>query len=87
VNSAANDLQSVGLRVLVLAGGSRYAGVMRYPDGGGLNAAEMIESGTTGLEVARRLRVSRMSANQWRQALATGGRPPGVEGRGGRSAS
>ena len=71
----------------MLAGGSRYAGVMRYPDGGGLTAAErarreqvrlaaaeMIESGASDLEVARRLRVSRMSANRWRRALAAGGR-------------
>ena len=66
----------------------RYAGVMRYPDGGGLDAAErarrervrlaaaeMIEAGASDREVARRFRVSRMSANRWRRALATGGRP------------
>jgi transposase len=60
---------------------------MRYPDGGGLTAeqrarrekvrleaAEMIEAGASDLEVARRLRVSRMSANRWRRALAAGGR-------------
>jgi transposase len=60
---------------------------MRYPDGGGLtaaerarreqvrlSAAEMIEAGATDVEVARRLRVSRMSANRWRRALADGGR-------------
>jgi transposase len=60
---------------------------MRYPDGGGLSAAdrarrekvrleaaEMIESGASDREVARRLRVSRMSANRWRRALAAGGR-------------
>jgi transposase len=64
-----------------------YAGVMRYPDGGGLTAeqrarrekvrleaAEMIEAGATDPEVARRFRVSRMSANRWRRALAAGGR-------------
>jgi transposase len=64
-----------------------YAGVMRYPDGGGLTAAdrarrekvrlaaaEMIEAGTSDGEVARRLRVSRMSADRWRRALAAGGR-------------
>src|SRR5712672_3308076 len=39
----------------------RYAGGMRYSDGGGLTAAE-------------RFRVSRMSANRWRRALAAGGR-------------
>src|SRR5487761_1740550 len=42
----------------------RYAGVMRYPDGGGLTAEER----------ARRFRVTRMSANRWRRALAAGGR-------------
>jgi transposase len=65
----------------------RYAGVMRYSDGGGLTAeqrarrektrleaADMIEAGATDREVARRLRVSRMSANRWRRALAAGGR-------------
>jgi transposase len=64
-----------------------YAGVMRYSDGGGLTAAErarrekvrleaadMIEGGAGDAEVARRLRVSRMSANRWRRALAAGGR-------------
>jgi putative transposase len=61
---------------------------MRYPDGGGLDAAErarreqvrlaaaeLIEAGASDREVARRLRVSRMSANRWRRALAAGGRP------------
>src|SRR6266516_7996657 len=65
----------------------RYAGRMRYPDGGGLTAAErarreqvrsaaadLIEAGASDLEVARRFRVSRMSANRWRRALAAGGR-------------
>ena len=60
---------------------------MRYPDGGGLTAeqrarrekvrlaaAEMFEAGATDPEVARRFRVSRMSANRWRRALAAGGR-------------
>ena len=60
---------------------------MRYPDGGGLTAAdrarrervrlkaaEIIEAGTSDVEVARRLRVNRMSANRWRRALAAGGR-------------
>jgi transposase len=64
-----------------------YAGVMRYPDGGGLTAAErerrervrleaadLIEAGVGDREVARRLRVSRMSANRWRRALEAGGR-------------
>ncbi len=65
----------------------RYAGVMRYPDGGGLTAeerarrervrlaaAELIEAGASDREVARRFRVTRMSVNRWRRALATGGR-------------
>jgi hypothetical protein len=65
----------------------RYAGVMRYPDGGGLTAADrarrekvqleaagMIEAGASDTEVARRLWVSRMSANRWRRTLAAGGR-------------
>jgi transposase len=60
---------------------------MRYPDGGGLDAgerarrdqvrlaaAELIETGASDREVARHFRVSRMSANRWRRALAAGGR-------------
>jgi transposase len=60
---------------------------MRYPDGGGLTAAErarrervrleaagLIEAGDGDREIARRLRVSRMSVNRWRRALASGGR-------------
>jgi transposase len=60
---------------------------MRYPDGGGLTvvdrarreqvrlaAADLIEAGASDREVARRFRVSRMSANRWRRALAGGGR-------------
>ena len=60
---------------------------MRYPDGGGLDAAErarrekvrlaaaeMIEAGASDREVGRHFRVSRMSANRWRRALAAGGR-------------
>jgi hypothetical protein len=60
---------------------------MRYPDGGGLTAAErarrervrleaaeLIEAGASDLEVARWFRVSQMSANRWRRALAAGGR-------------
>jgi transposase len=59
---------------------------MRYPDGGGLTAAErarreqvrlaaaeLIEAGAGDPEVARRFRVSRMPANRWRRALATKG--------------
>jgi putative transposase len=61
---------------------------MRYPDGGGLTAqerarreqvrlaaAELMEAGASDREVAKRFRVSRMSANRWRRALAAGGRP------------
>ncbi|WP_425576957.1 IS630 family transposase [Streptomyces kunmingensis] len=60
---------------------------MRYPDGGGLTAeerarreqirfeaADLIEAGVSDAEVARRFRVTRMSANRWRRALASGGR-------------
>ena len=60
---------------------------MRYPDSGGLTAAErarrervrleaaeLIEAGASDREVAQRFRVSRMSANRWRRALASGGR-------------
>ena len=56
---------------------------MRYPDGGGLDAAErarrekvrlaaaeMIEAGVSDREIAKHFRVSRMSANRWRRALA-----------------
>ena len=57
----------------------RYAGVVGYPAGGGLTAAgrtrreqvrlaaaDMIEDGASDREVAKRFRVSRMSANRWR---------------------
>jgi transposase len=70
-----------------MAAGSRYADVMRYPDGGGLTAAErtrrkrarlevveLIDAAAGDREVARRFRVPRMSANRWRRALASGGR-------------
>ena len=65
----------------------RYAGGMRYGEGGGLTAAErarreqvrlaaadQIESGASDREVAKQFRVSRMSVNRWRRALAAGGR-------------
>jgi transposase len=39
-----------------------------------LSAADLIEAGASDREVARQLRVSRMSANRWRRALAGGGR-------------
>src|ERR1700733_1868579 len=70
-----------------MAGLLGYARRMRYPDGGGrdaaerarrerlrLDAAELIEAGASDREVAQRLRVSRMSANRWRRALVSGGR-------------
>ena len=70
----------VGWRIL------RYAGCMSYADGGELTAeqrarreqvrltaAELIEAGASDREVARYFRVSRMSANWWRRALAAGG--------------
>src|SRR2546423_11469611 len=60
---------------------------MSYPGGGGLDAAErarrekvrlaaaeLIEAGAGDQEIARRFRVSRMSVNRWRRALAAGGR-------------
>src|SRR3954471_19603566 len=70
---------------------------MRYAQGGGLTAeecarreqvrleaAEWIEEGATDREVAARFRVTRMSANRWRRALAAGGRPAlASEGPGG----
>jgi transposase len=65
----------------------RYAWVMRYPGGGGLDAAErarremvrlgaadLIEAGAGDQEIAKRFRVSRMSVNRWWRALASGGR-------------
>jgi transposase len=66
----------------------RYARDMRYPDGGGLDAdergrrervrlaaAEWFEEGASDREVAKRFRVTRMSANRWHRALTAGGRP------------
>ncbi len=59
---------------------------MSYPDGSGLTAeerarreqvrlaaAEWIEAGASDREVAARFRVTRMSANRWRRALARKG--------------
>src|SRR3954453_13461539 len=61
---------------------------MRYAQGGGLTAeerarreqvrlgaAEGIGGGASDQEVAARFRVTRMSVNRWRRALADGGRP------------
>jgi transposase len=80
----------------VTAGAARYAGTMRYPDGGGLTAAErarreqvrlaaaeLIEAGASDREVARRFRVSRMSVNRWRRALAGGKQALASKGAGG----
>lgn len=63
----------------------RYAGGMRYPVGGALtagvrdrcewirlSAAGLIEAGVSDQEVARRFRVTRMSANRRRRAFASG---------------
>jgi transposase len=60
---------------------------MRYAEGGGLTAADrarrervrmaaadLIEVGASDREVAKRFRVTRMSVNRWRRALAVGGR-------------
>ncbi|MEU9211332.1 helix-turn-helix domain-containing protein [Streptomyces sp. NPDC048415] len=59
----------------------------RCPDGGGLTAeerdrreqdrlaaADLVEAGASAREVARQFRVTRMSANRWRRAPASGGR-------------
>ena len=37
-----------------------------------LGAAELIEAGASGRDIAKRFRVSRMSASRWRRALAAG---------------
>jgi Homeodomain-like domain-containing protein len=74
-----------------------YAAGMRYPDGGGLDAAErarrekvrlaaaeLTEAGASDREIARRFRVPRMPVNRWRRAPACGGRAAlGPEGAGG----
>ncbi|WP_203863769.1 helix-turn-helix domain-containing protein, partial [Planobispora rosea] len=59
---------------------------MRYGEGGGLTAeqrakrerlrfeaADLFAQGVSAPEVARRFRVSRMSANRWYRAWQTGG--------------
>ncbi len=48
-----------------------------------LAAADLIEAGASDREVARRFRVTRMSANRWRRALAAGGRALLSKGPGG----
>jgi transposase len=61
--------------------------IYEVSDGGGLTAAErarrervrlapadLIEAGASDREIAKRFRVSRMSANWWRRALAAGGK-------------
>jgi transposase len=83
-----NDLLTAGVtRSADRYCGLRYLRGMRYPDGGGLDAgerarreqvqltaAELIVAGASDREVARRFRVSRMSANRWRRPPAAGGR-------------
>src|SRR5690242_10155769 len=73
----------------------RDPGWMRYPDGGGLDAAERAglgagaaggcgvdRGGASDREVTRRFRVSLMSVNRGRRALAGGPGGAGIEGRG-----
>jgi transposase len=91
VNLRVREVDVRGLRLdataLVTPGALRYAGTMRYPDGGRLTAAErarrervrlaaadLIEAGASDREIAKRFRLSRMSANRWRHALAAGGK-------------
>jgi hypothetical protein len=64
----------------------RYAGTMRYPDGGELTAAtgppragaarcgRADRGWASDREIAKRFRASRMSANRGRRALAAGGK-------------
>src|ERR1043166_65217 len=60
------------------AGGARGWGRGRRARGERvrLAAADLIEAGASDREVARQFRVTRMSANRWRRALASGGRRP-----------
>jgi transposase-like protein len=46
-----------------------------------LAAADLIEAGASDREVARQFRVTRMSANRWRRALASDGRQALVSSR------
>ncbi len=64
----------------------RYAGTMRYrwwrPTAGEqarreqvrLATPELVEDGTSDREFVKRFRLSRISANRWRRALAVGGK-------------
>jgi hypothetical protein len=78
---SAQYLAIAGVTGLVIRRAVRYERARREQVR--LAAAEMIEAGASDREVAKRLRVSGMSANWWRGARAAGGRrrwPP----RGGR---
>src|SRR5260370_1278423 len=90
----ANDLQLRGLLGLVIWRLVSYAGGMRYPDGGGLDAAErarrervrlaaaeMVEAGAGDREVGERVRGARVSGDRGRRAAGAGG--PGGRGGGG----
>src|SRR4051794_24273008 len=57
------------------AGGGVAAEGRAQRERGRLAAADVIEAAASDREVARRFRVTRMSANRWRRALAAGGRP------------
>src|SRR5512146_578137 len=95
--AASKDPQGRGFWALLGGRGVRYAGAVRYPDGGGLAvegrawwewvrlaAAEWIGEGGRDREVAARFGVTWMSAGRWRRALAAGGRPAlGSKGAGG----
>src|SRR3974377_2422807 len=55
-------------------GGGLTAGARARREQVRLAAADLIEAGASDREVAKRFRVSQMSANRWRRALAAGGR-------------